>query len=224
MLKTVIKVSLLGLVASILLTGCGARKTLVTQLNPTMNKTTMAKCSSLKDMSEKSCRIDNDDNKLFLILGESNRSEYGFVHARYNNSTYAVLQASAAATLGKNKKYFSIISPATLSNSSGGLINTVEEFGKKCTINAAQVLIRQLDPCGLHPRSGKGTGALMVISMSNTQSNDYISWDAKKVIEDLKAAKEYDPTVETKNFLLMEYNGQDIKQTKSMDFYIKEWK
>jgi hypothetical protein len=222
MLKTLIKVGLLGLVASVLLTGCGVRKSYFTQLNPHNNERAMKKCAALRDMNEKSCSLDSEDNKMYLLLGSGNRSDYGFKHARFSNTTYALIQAAALGTLKKAKKYFSIVAPEKLSNTNGVLINTVKEYGDKCAINIAQVLLGT-NPCGIFPRRSNGRGGFIVFTMTNKQSNDYIVWDAQKVLDDLKAMNEYDPSVNVNNFLIMEYHGDSEKDTKTMNHWIKMW-
>ena len=125
----------------------------------------------------------------YLVQGVSSFSGYGFVHKKYNNQTYALLQAAADLTISLNKRYFAIVAPDAVSNTQGIMINTPKEFIDKCSTNIAKVLIFQKDPCYLHP---KGIGTRMVIRVYDKQPKDVLTYDAYEIIKYLKTNKMYD--------------------------------
>ncbi len=131
------------------------------------------------------------NNNTYLIVARSERSAYGFTHLNYVNSTYAVLQQASNFAISKNKKYFTIIAPKTVSSLDGSLINTAKGFIEKCSANTGDVFVGGLDKCGIHGKSA-GHEGIIQIKLFDEEQDKVLVYNAKNVIEYLKDNDMYD--------------------------------
>lgn len=137
-----------------------------------------------------------------------NRPIYKYYIASGDNSmTYdaeskklnaTVLQVAAEQTLKKGYKYFAFVFPKQISNVDGSLINTPEEFFKKCDSNfgyfkkvATLGFYNPYGKCGINTDGGGITGKFGIIMFKKKPENILV-YDAKYVIEYLKKHNLYD--------------------------------
>jgi len=140
-------------------------------------------------------------NSNLIKLGSfSSLSDYGFVHKRYGNSATGILQHAAMYTIFTKNKYFVIVEPEKLANRHGVMINTAEEYLKKCTPNITGVFVGGLDPCNVHLKRGRGWTANIQISVYKEEQEDFLVYDAKKVLNHLKSIDMYDPDLPISKF------------------------
>ena len=133
--------------------------------------------------------IKSNKEDIYLIDGISKLSDFGFRHTAHNNVLAATIQAAAETTLIKGKKYFAILSPSQMSNSNGVLINTPQEYFKKCEVSLTDILTFQSKGCNLIPRRNNG---IMTIKIFDEKPNDILVYDAKEVVKYLKDNDKYD--------------------------------
>lgn len=147
-----------------------------------------SKAGSVLPANEKLCQIvkykndycqNNQDVYVVEGLGDANI----ITHMNLNNSTRAVLQIAAKTTLDKGKKYFAIIEPSLLSNSGASMINTAQEYLKKCEIGLDGSFFNG-DPCSLHIRSPRI--GIMMIKIFEEQPSEILTFNAKEVMDYLK--------------------------------------
>lgn len=138
-------------------------------------------------VNEKSCQVakyknvfcEQKDKDTYIVdaLGESST----FTHINLNNSVRASLQVSAELTLQKNMKYFAIIEPQSVSNLNGSMITSVKEYLEKCEFAVFEHVVSS--KCDIHrmPRRTQ-----LMIKLYKEQPSDILTFNAQKVIDDLK--------------------------------------
>ena len=144
-------------------------------------------CSTRYNRVQPHNTIEND----FLVVAGSGRSAYGFIHKNYQNSTYGIIQQAANFALLRDKQYFAISSPSSVSNTNGSLVNTAQGFIKQCGASIGEVFSGGLDNCKIHG-SSRGHEAFLTIKIFNEQQNDFLVYDAKEVVAYLKNNDLYD--------------------------------
>lgn len=106
-------------------------------------------------------------------------------------STIDALQVAADATLSQNKSYFYIVKPDDISNEKGSMMNTAKEYIEKCTPSSGLML--NVGGAGLHKCGvAYNTKAMLVIKIVDSQTNEIITYNAKDVVDYLKANGIYD--------------------------------
>ncbi|RXJ79042.1 hypothetical protein [Arcobacter sp. F2176] len=190
-------IAILPIFAIFMLTGCGSAHS-----NGISIPNTNEYCMKNKYIDKSACEtiVNSNVEDIYLIDGISKLSAYGFKHKSHNNVLAATIQAAAETTLLKDKKYFAILSPAAMSNLNGVLINTPEEYFKKCEITMGDVLTFQTNKCGLIPRNNNG---IMTIKVFSERPHDILVYDANEVIKYLKTNGKYDEDGKVKKIVFM---------------------
>ena len=132
--------------------------------------------------------------KYYFATG-SNSISYDTVSEKLNAVT---LQIAAEQTLKKGNKYFAFVFPEQISNVDGSLINTPEEFFKKCNSHfgylkrvATLGFYRPTGICGINNDDGGILGKFGII-MFKKKPKDILVYDAKYVLDYLKKHDLYD--------------------------------
>jgi len=134
-----------------------------------------------------------EDNNLILVTATG---EYSMAtQSSFNNSTIAGLQVASELTLKKKDNYFAIAHPSTLSSFQGSLINTPQEYIKKCEINIGNMLTFNQDPCRLHPQNSKPRVVRLAITTYKEQPINVLTFNAKETLTYLKENDLFDPNV-----------------------------
>jgi len=111
------------------------------------------------------------------------------------DSALAALERAANLTLENGYTHFAIWSPIVISNYRGSTINTLAEFQKDCLASGLGAVVTMVDAFGISDRAchmafgNNPNQAGLDFIMLNAPSDEILTWDAKKLIEDLK--KEY---------------------------------
>lgn len=175
-------------------TGCGARHGLAFKLSKDVEKCTKVANKYMRTNSF--CKL-TPDHDLIHVNGRGEASS--FTVLAYNYSTAAGLQVAAETTLKKNHKYFAFVYPQEISNIYGSLINTPEEYLKKCDINSGNVFSFNLDPCNIHYRPRV---ANVVIITYKERPEETLTYDAEEVIKYLKKEDRFDSESSLKEYSL----------------------
>jgi hypothetical protein len=108
------------------------------------------------------------------------------------------LQIAAEQTLDRGFKYFAFVYPKQISNVDGSLINTPEEFFKKCNSHfgylkrvATLGFYSPTGKCGINTDDGGLIGRFAII-MYKKKPKDILVYDAKYVLDYLKKHGLYD--------------------------------
>lgn len=131
------------------------------------------------------------DNNLMVVIAVGDLSM--FTISAFNNSTAAAIQVASEATLKRGHNYFSIILPKTISNFEGSMVNTPEEYFKRCETTIKNVVTFNNSPCRVQFVSGSPRLARMVIATYEQQPNDTLTFNAKEVLDYLIKEKKYQP-------------------------------
>jgi len=194
-LKTVIlTVGIVG--AGFLFTGCSSKQGAILSMNE--DEKSCIDFLTKKNLSQNVCSLVKD-NKVEFITGVGDNSM--FTHTKYNNSSSAVMQMAAQYTLDKKHSFFAIAYPDKMSNFGGSLINTPEEFFKKCDIHAGNVLAFNFDPCGVH--YNKRVGQIAIVTYS-VQPNNVLTFDANYIMKYLKSNNRYSEDLKLKKQFYLE--------------------
>lgn len=177
-----------GLVASaILFSGCGSKAIAAKPYN--LSKDATAKVD--KELAK-------NGSDVMLVYG---RTEGMPSISRASDAQGAALylfQLAAERALEAGDGYFAISRPKMISNTLGGTMNTIEQFKDRCYNNAGAHLASAFDAFGLGTygcniaREGNlvKEGYLEIVTYKDRPS-EVMTYDAKQVIESLKASKEY---------------------------------
>ncbi len=179
---------LIVVVASFILSGCSVSNGNAINIPVEKNAEDKKACEKMSNSENMICNLPYAVER---ISASSNFSAYGFVHNVYNNSTYAVLQATANAVLWRDVNYFTIVSPLAVSNTRGVLMNTPEEFLDKCLIGVDNIFYHK-DPCKIHNISTRGQVGYVAIKVFSQPQENVLTYNAKEVISYLKKTNKYD--------------------------------
>jgi hypothetical protein len=193
-LKTVIlTIGIVG--AGFLFTGCSSKGGYTFEL-----KQDVMKCSNhfnRNKIDSSVCELAKDNNLMVVVgIGDASMLTTG----AFNNSTAAAIQVAAEATLKREHNYFAIVLPEQISNFKGSMINTPEEFFKKCEIDLGNVFSFNKSPCRIQYVSGSPRNGRMIISTYLEQPNDTLTFNAKEVLEYLHTEKKYQPDTALKYY------------------------
>lgn len=190
-MKQIVKYLLIGLVGTFFLTGCSSKYN-ATAIDFKKDKN---ECTAFHDFTKKDMRKNDtcdylEEYEIIAISAIGDSSP--FRATAYNNSTFALLQASAEATMLKKNAHFAFVYPEQISNMSGVLDSTAKEFQKKCEIGIDDLFTFNIDPCKIHERPRVTYGEIAIF---NGERHDVITYNAKDVIAYLKKNDLYDENV-----------------------------
>lgn len=168
----------------LLLSGCGSRYGQAFKITKDVKVCTNHANKHMKDSSFCELTINNE---LINVYGRGDSSM--FTITRYNLSTAAGLQVASQTTIQRDHKYFAIAYPPQVSNFHGSLLNTPEDFFKKCDIGASNVVGFNLDPCNIHYHPG---GTNLVIVTYSERPENVLTYDAKEVLNYLMKKERFD--------------------------------
>lgn len=178
-------------------TGCrGSLDSFAVHLPSKKDTITNERCKQIPKLNKAHC----EDNKyeLIRVRASSNLSTYGMKYLNFNNSNSAIMQAMAKSTLYQKKKYFAIVEPEIISSFSGAIMNTPDEFFKKCDINMASFFVNR-SPCNLHS-NGYGHVGVTTIALYDERPSDLLVYDAQKALEYLKTNNRFDAEATNWNY------------------------
>jgi len=138
--------------------------------------------------------------KYYIATGDNSMT----YDARSEKLNATTLQIAAEQTLNKGYKYFAFVFPKQISNVDGSLINTPEEFFKKCNSSFGYLkrvaTLGAYNPyrkCGINTDGGGITGKFGII-MFKKRPKDILVYDAKYVLDYLKKHNLYDDDIKLK--------------------------
>lgn len=136
----------------------------------------------------------NEHGDTFMVIANMMERPAFTSNATYlNNVITYPLQIAAEDTIAKGYRYFSIEKPAQISNTDGIMVNTTSEYVERCANNnILKGLLILTNPCMVAVGSLElPAGGKLSIHMFNQQPQNYMSYDAAKVIADLKEKNLY---------------------------------
>jgi len=167
-LKSLLVLSVTSLSMAVLFSGCGMK-------------------SYGTNLSKELQNPNDVPGKIYYIEGkEAWRSPSAGYNAKTRN--IHILQNAANLTLNEGYKYFSINRPIQISNFDGSLVNTAEDFIQKCTPPEGQIFDVGNGRCGFN---GSTVTEGMMIVVFKEVPKTVLSYDAKNVVEYLKAKEMY---------------------------------
>jgi len=176
-IKSLVKISLLGLVGMSLFSGC-----------------------AVKEVNHKYFPKEKIDT--YILRPGSNSPSWNVTIKKANLLS---LEVAAEDTLKKGYKYFAFTYPKTISNINGSTMNTAKEFLKKC--NGESELASQAkflltlgfyvpNNCKIFRRNGMK--AVFAIKMYKEKPKDILVYNAKAVLDYLKKTGKYESTKDLK--------------------------